>query len=168
LKCFVSATHYRMKGTSQRLLASVAGTLAMRIEVRTNRSSVAVVDLAGKLTAGAAIACLHDNVGDLLRRNFTNIVLNMQSVDLVDCAGIGQMVNCLCQAREQGGNLKLVHAHRRLRELLVLFRLESVLETLESEQAAIASITVSHAGAPAPQKPVRANGERVCWDWGQL
>ena len=140
----------------------------MRIEIRTNGSGVAVVALAGRLTAGPAIACLREQVDDLLRRNLTNIVLNLERVDLVDCAGIGQMIHCLCKARQQGGGLKLGYVHQPLQELLVLFRLESVLETFESEQAAIASLAASHTSAPAPQQPGRAKRETACLGWGQL
>jgi anti-sigma B factor antagonist len=134
-------------------LASVGGMPAMTIEIRANGSSVAIVDLAGRLTAGFAIACLHDQVDDLLRRNFAKIVLNMRRVDLVDCTGIGQLISCFCKISRQGGGLKLVHVDRRLHALLALFRVESVLETFESEQAAINSLTGVHTDAPISEQP---------------
>jgi anti-anti-sigma regulatory factor len=49
----------------------------------------------------------------------------------------------LCKVRRQGGGLRLVHVSRRFREMLALLRLESVLEILESEQAAVSSLARS-------------------------
>ncbi len=138
---------------SKRHAASVAGIQAMTIEIKINGSSVAIANLVGRLIAGVAATCLQDQVDDLLRRNFTKIVLNMECVDLVDCAGIGQMVSCLCKAKRRGGGLRLVHVRRRLRELLALLRLESVFETFESEQAAVSSLAGIHTGATIPEQP---------------
>lgn len=140
----------------------------MRIQSRPSGSMAAVVELAGKLTAGPAVVCLCQQVDDLLRRNLTSIVLNMQSVELVDCAGIGQLVNCFCKAREQGGRLKLAHVRKSLHELLVLFRLEYLLETSEAERVATASLAASCPGAQSPQSPVRAKGVTACLSWGQV
>jgi|SRR5262249_45131348 len=120
----------------------------MTIEVRTNGLNIAVASLVGRLTAGVAVDCFHEQVDELLRLKFTKIVLDMERVDLLDCAGIGQIVNCLCKVRMQGGGLRLVHVHRRFRELLALLRLDSVLEVFESEQAAVTSLARIHADAP--------------------
>ena len=49
--------------------------------------------------------------------------------------------------------MRLVHVRRRLRELLALLRLESVFETLESEQAAVSSLAGIHTGATMPEQP---------------
>jgi len=143
-----------MKGIHNARLVSVADLLAMTIEVRTNRLSVAVINLAGRLTAGIAAACFHDQVDELLRLNFTKIVLNMERLDLIDCAGIGQIVNCLCKVRTQGGGLRLVHVDRRFRELLALLNLASVLEIFESEQAAVSSLIGIDTDAPMPEEPL--------------
>jgi len=137
----------------------------MRIRAR-NKASVTVLDLDGRLVVGRGAACLTETVDTLLEQGFANIVLNMECVDLVDCAGIGQMVRCFCKAREQGGGLKLAHGGRRLLQLLALFRLESVLETFESEQAAIASF--ASARVPVPRQPARADGEMMCFNWSPL
>jgi len=87
----------------------------MRIDLRTNGSSIVVFNLIGRLTAGLAITLLHNQVDDLLRNNFKEIVVDMEQVDLVDCAGIGQMSTCWCKVRKQCGSPKLVHVYPRLR-----------------------------------------------------
>lgn len=111
----------------------------MRIQARKD-FTVAVLDLEGRLTAGQGVACLNDGVDGLLARGLANIVLNMDLVDIVDCAGIGQLVHSYCKACRQGGSLKLVHVHRRLRDLLELFHLQTYLEVFDSEQSAIPSL----------------------------
>ena len=121
----------------------------MRIQGRNNGSAVAVLDLEGRLTAGADAACLGDAVDALLKQKRVNVVLNMRRVHLVDCAGIGRILNCHSKTRRRGGCLKLVHADERLRRLLELLCLKPVLEIFESEQTAVASLMASQSGAPA-------------------
>jgi hypothetical protein len=103
--------------------------LTMRIEVRTYGSSVATIELVGRLTAGNATTSLRDQVGDLLRCNFTNILLNMKGVDRLD--------------------------------LLALFRLESILQTFDSEQAAIRSFGALHHEAFFAPPAVRTDAESL-------
>lgn len=115
----------------------------MRIQAR-KAASVTVLDLDGRLTAGRGAACLTETVDTLLGQGFAKIILNMEHVDLADCAGIGQLVNCYCKTQKQGGGLKLVHVDRRLGDLLRLFRLESLLEVFETERAALASLAAGY------------------------
>jgi anti-anti-sigma factor len=127
-----------------------------------NGSNVAVARLVGRLIAGVAAVCFQDQVDELLRLNFTRIVLNMERLDLIDCAGLGQIVNCLCKVRRQGGGLRLVHVGRRFREMLALLRLESVLEILESEQAAVSSLASINIDAPVPEQPLGTDETCSC------
>jgi len=133
----------------------------MRVNVRIDGSSIVVVNPAGRLTAGLAITLLHNQVEDLLRNGFTEIVLEMEDVCLVDCAGIGEMVACWCKVRSQGGSLKLVHVSPRLCELLELFGLKSVFEIFDSVKAAISSFANSRTGGGVVEPAIRTEESRT-------
>lgn len=133
----------------------------MRIEVKSNGSSVVVLGLNGRLTAGSGVACLRDALDKILERDTKHVVLNMSRVDRVDCAGIGQLVASYSRIRTRGGGLKLAAADRRLRSLLELFRLDSVLEVWESEQSAVASLVLLGNGRSTQHKdPIATHAPR--------
>lgn len=134
----------------------------MRMHVRTHGSSVAVIDLFGKLTAGNAIGFLEGQVDHLIRNNCNNIVLNMHSVERLDCAGVGALVRCFCRTREEGGALRLLHVPQRYRELLAIFRLDSILRAYDSEDVATGSFGVLFEG-PKRQQAVEAAAVGLCF-----
>lgn len=142
LKCIPQSHHYRMREFSRGKWMQ-----AMKIQTR-KEASAAVLELDGRLTAGRGAASLAETVDTLLERGFMDIVLNLQHVGLADCAGIGQLVNCRCKTRARGGSLKLACPHRRLGELLRLFRLEPVFEVFETERAALDSLAGGYGRAP--------------------
>jgi anti-anti-sigma factor len=131
----------------------------MRIQVRKG-FSVAVLEMEGRFTAGQGVECLKREVDAILGQGVANIILNMSQVELIDCAGIGQLVQCYNKSREQGGSLKLVKLQWRLGQLLRMFRLDSQLEVFDTETAAVAAIVGSVSGVPGASEssPKHANG----------
>lgn len=113
----------------------------MEIQVKVEASAVAVLSIEGRLIAGTGAATLMHAVDAILEQGYQNIVLDMWRVEKVDCAGIGQLVNCYHKTRQRGGALKLARAGRQLRMLLALFGLEAVLENFESVRDAVACVT---------------------------
>ena len=52
---------------------------------------IVVVGLEGRLTVGTDTQLLHRLVGQLARRLGTNLILDLENVTRIDCAGIGQL-----------------------------------------------------------------------------
>jgi anti-sigma B factor antagonist len=78
-------------------------------------------------------------VRGLLDTGRVRLVLDLADVPYMDSIGIGAVVQAFTSARRRGGDLKLLHLRHRNRELLTITRLLTVLETFESEFAAIQS-----------------------------
>ncbi len=109
---------------------------------------VAVVDLGGRMTANERLASpvsLHDVVRDLVQQGQKSILLNLRDVSYVDSAGIGDLFCCPTTVQNRGGILKLTNANERVSTLLRLTMLNTVLEVIEDESAALLSF--AHAGA---------------------
>jgi len=113
---------------------------------------VAVVDLGGRITLGEAIATgsgngvtLHEFIRDLVKEH-KNILLNLRDVSYVDSSGIGELFSSFTTFRSQGGLLKLTNPNERVRNLLHLTKLNTVLEVLEDEAKAKAVQSFSKAG----------------------
>ena len=112
---------------------------------------VTVVDISGRITLetlapGNGVA-LHELIRDLLKQGHKSILLNFRDVTYLDSSGIGELFGCLTTVRSQGGVLKLSNPMERVQNLLRLTMLNTVLDVMEDESAAVQSFSkVGEAG----------------------
>ena len=101
--------------------------------------SVVVLDLGGRLALGDGDGLLKERVQQLIAGGTRRIILNLTDVSYVDSAGLGALVAVFLDSKKQGGSVKLVNPSKRLRDLLTMARLLTVLEITDSEPEAVAS-----------------------------
>jgi anti-sigma B factor antagonist len=106
---------------------------------------VTVVELSGRMTLSDGDMQLHGLVRDLLKQGQKNILLNLRDVTYLDSSGVGELFGCFTTVRGQGGSLKISNPNERVQNLLHLTKLNTVIELLENESAAVQSF--SNAGA---------------------
>ena len=112
----------------------------MQIEER-RVGEVTILALAGKLTVADGHVLLKERVGALIRGGHKKLLLNLSEVPYVDSAGLGEVVRAYIAVNQQGGKLKLLGVARRIRDLLALTKLLTVLEVFETEQDALDSFS---------------------------
>jgi anti-sigma B factor antagonist len=97
-----------------------------------------VLDLEGRLTftSGAEMRRL---VEALVVGGVTQLVLNLERVSYVDSAGLGAMIEAFTAARHKAVRLTLLNPTERTRHLLEITGLARIVETFDSEAAALAS-----------------------------
>ena len=110
----------------------------MHIEERAI-DDVVVLDIKGKIVLGDGDALLKDKVNSLVNQGCKNIVLNLEAVPYIDSAGLGEVVRTYTTVSKNNGHLKLLSVTKRIRDLLVITKLETVFETFESESDAVKS-----------------------------
>ena len=110
----------------------------MQIEERLV-GTVTILDLKGTLTLGSGDTLLKDKVRRLLTQGRRDMVLNLASVLYLNSAGIGEIASAYATASRDGGHLKLVNVASRVRDLLVVTKLITLLETFETEAEAVHS-----------------------------
>lgn len=103
------------------------------------KEGIAILDLAGSLTAGDAATALRTTLLEIVAAGRNNVVLNLAEVDYIDSTGLGGMVVCFTTLRKSGGRLVLLNLIRRHLELLVLTKLSTVFEIFDDEQNAVNS-----------------------------
>lgn len=102
-------------------------------------SGVAVIDLGGHMTGLDSPGQLKEQVSATLAAGEKNIVLNLKQLSFVDSSFIGELVSCILAVTRAGGALKLACVVRRVQELLYITQLASIIETFDTEHAAVAS-----------------------------
>jgi len=110
----------------------------MQLHVR-NLKGVALIDVSGTITMLDAPRQLKDRVTSLVIGGQKNIVLSLGHLTFVDSSCIGELMACYIAAARAGGTLKLANSPRRVQELLLVTRLSEILESYETEAAAVAS-----------------------------
>ncbi len=100
---------------------------------------VVVVDLFGQLRLGEDTSRLRQVVQQLLAEGYKKLLLNMENVLHVDSSGIGELMGCYTTVKNQGGELKLLHLHKNVRNLLEITRLYSIFDTHEDLTTAVGS-----------------------------
>ena len=110
----------------------------MKISTR-DSGKVRVLDLKGRITLGAGDLELRKAVQDELDKGNNNIVLQMQGVDYVDSAGLGELVAVKKRAVAKGGNAKIVMPSESVYKVMSIVSLHLVFEIFDNEAKAIAS-----------------------------
>jgi anti-sigma B factor antagonist len=104
-------------------------------------NDVTVVDLRGRVTLGDGSCRLRDTLRDLIQRGDRQILLNLQDVTYMDSAGLGELVGCYATMVNRGGQIKLLHADNKVRDVLRATKLSMVFENFADESEALHSFT---------------------------
>ena len=98
-----------------------------------------IVDLAGRITLGEAACLFRDTVRGLIHRGERRILLNMKEVSYIDSAGLGELVGSYATMTNLGGQIRLLHADTKVRDVLRVTRLSLVFENFTDEAEALRS-----------------------------
>ena len=99
-------------------------------------STVVILELTDNLTVDTE-AELRDTVRRQLDAGRAHLVIDLARVPYVDSCGLGTMVQAYVSARRIGGSVRLMNVGPRVRQLLTVTRLISVLEFYRPEARAV-------------------------------
>jgi anti-sigma B factor antagonist len=94
----------------------------------------AVAEFTGRIALGDGTKLLRESVQNFLNLGYQHILLDLERVDYVDSAGIGELVRSHAAVKACGGNLKLVSPSIGVLRLLQLTKLDKVFD-IASDQA---------------------------------
>ncbi len=100
---------------------------------------ITILALGGRLFLGATSEELDEKLQSLLAAGKVNLLLDCSDVTGIDSQGIKSLVRGVISAQKRGGQIKLVKISHRLREVLIITHLLTVIEAYDGEEAALAS-----------------------------
>ena len=103
---------------------------------RRQAGDIMVIHCRGRMIYREEAAAVSRAVGDALRSS-REVVLDLEGVQGIDSAGLGELVVAHISAEQQGKTVKVVGASRAVSELLELTNLISVLATYPNVAAAM-------------------------------
>jgi anti-sigma B factor antagonist len=99
-----------------------------------------VADIVGKIALAEGTGMLRDTVRNFLERGHNRILLNLEGVDFIDSAGLGELVRTHASVRSRGGHLKLVNPSASVHHLLRITKLDRVFDIMPDEVSALSSL----------------------------
>ena len=101
--------------------------------------AITVIDFGGRIVLGDGSALLRKTVRQLLDDNRTKILINLADVNYIDSSGIGELVQAYTSVTKSGGELKLLHLTKKVKDLLQITKLYTVFDVYSDESTAIQS-----------------------------
>ena len=112
----------------------------MSINVSTRMvDGVVIVDIFGQLKLGQATSKLRDVIQGLINDGHRKILLNMAEVLHIDSSGIGELMTTYSSVQSHGGELKLLHLSKHVRNLLQVTRLFTIFQVEDDLTTAVRS-----------------------------
>jgi anti-sigma B factor antagonist len=109
--------------------------------------NVAIVDLAGRIVLGDGSGVVRETIKNLVASGQKHILLNLRGVTYLDSAGLGEIVGSYATVTNLGGDVRLLHAQGKVKELLTITKLYTVFIAYEDEAAALKAMTTGAATA---------------------
>ena len=119
------------------LLSCVEGG-PMNISTR-KVSGVFVADITGRIVLGEG-GRLREVISTALDDGERKLLLNLAEVHYIDSAGLGEIVRAYTSTTKLGGQLHLLKLTNKVRDLLLITKLCTVLEVHDDEAEAAASL----------------------------
>ena len=98
---------------------------------------IIIVDAVGRLTLSDSRTQLRDLIHVFTGNGHKNFLLNFAGVDFIDSDGMGELVRSYSVVRQRGGEMRIVHATQRVRDLFRITRLNTLFEIYSDEQVAL-------------------------------
>ena len=131
----------------------------MKIEENT-LERISILALQGRIVLGDGTDQLRDKVHELIDAGRNRLIVNLSDVDYVGSSGPAVLISCMRTAQRKGGDLKLVHPSRRVKDILQITRLNTLLEAFDTLELAQASFTDTEPSAESHPKADAESGDK--------
>jgi anti-sigma B factor antagonist len=109
---------------------------------------VTVLDVNGRIAVQDGASRFGTCMRHALHLGRIRVVLNLDAVPDIDSHALGELMRASTTASQMGGNLKLLHVRRHVRDLLAVVKLRSAFALFDDEAAAVASFGVPEMWEP--------------------
>lgn len=91
----------------------------------------------GELIDRGQATSLLDEIEECVAKNQTKILLNLTDLKYLNSSGLNVIINILTKARKAGGDVAICNVNKKITELLVITKLNSVFNVCDSVEEGI-------------------------------
>jgi anti-sigma B factor antagonist len=103
---------------------------------------VVVIDIVGRIVLGEG-GRLREIVAEALVSGEKKLLLNLAEVNYIDSTGLGELISAHTSVKNHGGKVQFLKLTHKVRDLLQITKLYTVLDIKDDEGEAIASMNRS-------------------------
>jgi anti-sigma B factor antagonist len=103
------------------------------------KNHVLILTVTGNMMGGEDSQKFHEEIKEILREGYKNILLDLGKVKWMNSSGIGTLMSSWGSVMQNNGILKLANVTKKIESLLVITQLIQFFETFESVDRGIAS-----------------------------
>lgn len=111
----------------------------MRIK-ETEMDGVVILTLSGKMMLDAKSISLHEYVKELIKKGKTKVVMDMGKITWFGSTGLGALLASYTSLKDNGGDLKIARATRKIRSVFMFTQIIKVLENYDTVEEAVATL----------------------------
>lgn len=98
----------------------------------TEDGEVVFIELSGDIIGGPDAGVLNTKIRELVDSGKPKIAIDLSQVDLMNSTGLGILIGALTTVKKSNGDLVLVNVTARIKNLLVITKLDSVFRIFNS------------------------------------
>jgi len=110
----------------------------MRIK-ETEKNGIVILTLSGKMMLDAKSISVHEHVKGLIEQGKTQVVMDMGKITWFGSTGLGALLASYTSLKDNGGDLKVARATRKIRSVFMFTQSIKVLKNYDTVDEAIAA-----------------------------
>jgi len=103
----------------------------------TNKNSVKIFHMKGELVDRNQGSDLMSEIESSIAKGEVKFILNILELKYLNSSGLNILINILTKSRKAGGDVAICNVNKKISELLVITKLNSVFNVSETEEQAI-------------------------------
>jgi len=110
----------------------------MKVSI-SEKEGIIVVKLAGQLMGGSDALKINEKLFDILEEGKNKIIVDLGDVTWINSSGLGILIGMLTRVRKEDGDLRLVNISEKIKEILIVTKLDSVFKIYDNTEDAVQS-----------------------------
>ena len=102
-----------------------------------NKGNYAIVEMNGNLIDKNQASPLLDEIQEMIQKGTNNFVISMENFRYLNSNGLNVLVNILTKSRKNGGDTSICCISDKIKELLIITKLNTVFTIAESLPTAV-------------------------------
>lgn len=105
------------------------------------KDGLQVITIEGKLLERYQAEELLETVKENIEEGKSNVLVNLSALNFINSTGLSVLINLLTYARQGNGDVVLFGISNKIKELLLITKLNSIFQVAENEEEAIKYFT---------------------------
>lgn len=102
-----------------------------------DQNATVVISLEGELIEKNQANALLSKVDELLARDKSKFAINMEKLKYMNSSGLNTLIQMLTKARNKGGDTVIYNMNKKINDLLVITKLNTLFKVVDSEEQAM-------------------------------